>query len=166
MTFANIARGSAVFVDANTFVFHFQPHAVFGPACTALFKRVELQEISGYCTTHVLSEVVHRLMTIEARTKYGWFAGKLLHRLKQNSTAVQGLTTHRVAVKEALQSRLQFVSVTPVHLATASSFIQQYGLLSNDALVVAVMQSNGLTNLASLDADFDRVPGITRFGPT
>jgi predicted nucleic acid-binding protein len=28
-----------------------------------------------------------------------------------------------------------------------------------------MMQSNGLTQLASNDADFDRVPGITRFTP-
>jgi predicted nucleic acid-binding protein len=38
-------------------------------------------------------------------------------------------------------------------------------LLSGDALVVAVMQANGLTNLASGDSDFDRVPSITRFAP-
>ena len=39
------------------------------------------------------------------------------------------------------------------------------GLLSNDALIVAVMQANGLTRLASHDADFDRVPGLTRYAP-
>jgi predicted nucleic acid-binding protein len=37
--------------------------------------------------------------------------------------------------------------------------------LTNDALIVAVMQAHGLTNLASHDADFDRVPGITRYAP-
>jgi len=38
-------------------------------------------------------------------------------------------------------------------------------LLSNDALIVAVMQANGLANLASNDADSDRVPGLTRYAP-
>jgi predicted nucleic acid-binding protein len=42
---------------------------------------------------------------------------------------------------------------------------RQTGLLSNDALIVAVMRANGLTKLASEDADFDRVPGITRYAP-
>jgi predicted nucleic acid-binding protein len=50
-------------------------------------------------------------------------------------------------------------------IATAAAVSQQTGLLSNDSLIVAVMQANGLTNLASHDADFDRVPGITRYGP-
>jgi predicted nucleic acid-binding protein len=37
--------------------------------------------------------------------------------------------------------------------------------LTNDAIIVAVMQVNGLTTLASNDPDFDRVPGITRYAP-
>jgi predicted nucleic acid-binding protein len=32
-------------------------------------------------------------------------------------------------------------------------------------LKVAVMRQHGLTNLASEDADFDRDPGLTRYGP-
>jgi predicted nucleic acid-binding protein len=42
---------------------------------------------------------------------------------------------------------------------------QQTGLLTNDALLVALRQHHGLINLASADADFDRVPSIRRFGP-
>ena len=42
---------------------------------------------------------------------------------------------------------------------------QQIGLLTNDGLIVAVMQTNGLSKLASSDADFDGVPGITRYAP-
>jgi predicted nucleic acid-binding protein len=38
--------------------------------------------------------------------------------------------------------------------------------LHNDALIIAVMRAHGLTNLASADPDFDRVPGITRYGPS
>jgi predicted nucleic acid-binding protein len=33
-------------------------------------------------------------------------------------------------------------------------------------LIVAIMQANGLSKLASNDADFDRVPGLTRYAPT
>jgi len=32
-------------------------------------------------------------------------------------------------------------------------------------LLVAVMQANGFTKLASHDNDFDRVPGMTRYAP-
>jgi hypothetical protein len=46
--------------------------------------------------------------------------------------------------------------IAPGMLATAASLSQQIGLLSNDGLIVAVMQANGLTRLASSDVDFDR----------
>jgi len=163
--FAGLPHGTSIFLDANRFVFHFQSHAQFGPPCTALLQRIERQELVGYCSTHVLGEVSHRLMTIEARSNLGWTSGKLVRRLKQNPAAVKSLTAHRIAIQEIFQSRLQIVSVSPTIVATASAVIQQHGLLTNDALIVAIMQNLGLTNLASHDADFDRVPGITRYAP-
>ncbi|MCR4413828.1 MAG: PIN domain-containing protein [Thermoguttaceae bacterium] len=51
-------------------------------------------------------------------------------------------------------------------IAEAGDASRRTGLLTNDALVVAVMQRHGLTHLASHDADFDRVPGLTRYAPT
>ena len=38
-------------------------------------------------------------------------------------------------------------------------------LLAIVMLVKVTVQANGLTKLASEDSDFDRVPGITRYGP-
>ena len=60
------------------------------------------------------------------------------------------------------------VRVLPVAQSLVESATMLSGpheLLTGDALIVAVMQANGLTNLASHDADFDSVPGITRYGP-
>jgi predicted nucleic acid-binding protein len=57
------------------------------------------------------------------------------------------------------------LTVSPAWIVTAAALSQQTGLLSNDALIVAVMQNHGLTNLASNDTDFDRVPGLTRYAP-
>jgi predicted nucleic acid-binding protein len=42
---------------------------------------------------------------------------------------------------------------------------RSHGVLSGDALILAVMQSHSLVNLASSDADFDRVSGIRRIAP-
>ena len=48
-------------------------------------------------------------------------------------------------------------------LDQAAAVTQQTGLLHNDAMIVAIMRLHGLTNLASADVDFDRVPGLTRY---
>lgn len=164
MTFADMPANSSVFVDANTFVYHFQPHPVLGPPCSALIRRIEFNELTGVTTTHVLSEVAHRLMTMEASLTFGW-RSKIVDRLKQNPAAVQKLTNFRHAVQNVPNLGVQVLAIAANLIDVAAGISQQTGLLSNDALVVAVMQANGLTNLASHDGDFDRVPGIARYGP-
>jgi predicted nucleic acid-binding protein len=72
MTFAQIPDTKAGFVDANTLVYHFTNHPSFGPACTQLVKRIESQHVAGFISTHILSEIAHRLMTLEALDRFGW----------------------------------------------------------------------------------------------
>jgi predicted nucleic acid-binding protein len=76
MTFTVLPAGASVFLDANTLLYHFTAHPTHGDACTDLVERVERQELTGITSTTVLSEVAHRLMTIEASHQFGRpFAG-------------------------------------------------------------------------------------------
>jgi predicted nucleic acid-binding protein len=113
----------------------------------------------------VLSEAAHRLMTLEAIDRYGWPAAGIAQRLRKHPAEVQALTRFRQAIEEVPLFGVQVLAIAPalIHVATERS--QQHGLLHNDGLIVAVMQANGLTTLASADDDFDRVPGLTRYGP-
>jgi predicted nucleic acid-binding protein len=165
MTFDDLVTGDAVFVDANILTYHFQPHPVWGPSCSGLLQRVENQELRGFTSTHVLSELSHRLMTIQASTAFGWpFAG-IGNRLRNHPAQVQMLTAFQQAIVQVLQSRFQALTIPPASLATAAALCRQLGLLTNDGLIVALMQAHGLTKVASSDADFDRVPGLTRYAP-
>ena len=58
------------------------------------------------------------------------------------------------AIDTILQSNFRVLTIPPMLLATAAALCRQIGLLTNDALIVAVMQANGLTRLASADGDF------------
>ena len=69
------------------------------------------------------------------------------------------------AIDEVPKFGVQISSIPPALIAVAAALSQQTGLLSNDALIVAIMQAHGLAILASEDADFDRVPGINRYAP-
>jgi len=165
MTFGDLPAGETAFVDANTFVYHFEPHPAYGPPCTDLLERIEQGEISGVTSTHVLSEVAHRLMTLEACDRFGWpFAG-IAQRLRRHPAEVQTLTRFRQAVREIPELGIRILTISPDLVDAAAAVSQQTGLLSNDALVVAVMQQQGLVHLASVDADFDRVAGVTRYAP-
>jgi predicted nucleic acid-binding protein len=115
-------------------------------------------------STHELSEAAHHLMTLEAATRFGW-TSKVVQRLKQLPSHVQQLTNFRQAIEQVVPLGIEVLTIPVDLVATAATISQQTGLLSNDALIVALMQANGLTKLASGDADFDRVPGITRYAP-
>jgi predicted nucleic acid-binding protein len=165
MTFADLPAGAVVFVDANTLTYHFQPHPVFGPACRQLLQRIEQQQVTGFTSTHVLSEVAHRLMTLEANALFGWPFANIGNRLRTHPAQVRRLSDFRQAIDTVLQSKLRVLVPPPDLVGAGAALCQQVGLLTNDGLIVAVMQANGLTNLASNDGDFDRVPGLTRYAP-
>ena len=103
MTFDQIPAGAAVFLDANSLVYHFTNHSK-------------------------------------------------LNIFEQAITSLPQLNIHVIPITQPL-------------LEAATRASQQFELLTGDALVVAVMQTHGLTHLASNDADFDRVPGLTRYEP-
>ena len=161
MTFLDLVAGDSVFIDANTFVYYFAPDPRWSGPCGQLLQRIQNQEIAGHTSAAILSEVAHRLMTIEARVRHGWTLGKVLARLKQNPHIVQTLTHSEAAVTSIIGSHVQIFPVDSAVVVAAAAVSRQTGLLSNDAL----MHRHGLTKLASNDADLDRVPGITRYAP-
>jgi predicted nucleic acid-binding protein len=95
----------------------------------------------------------------------GWPIPGIGNRLRTNPHEVQKLSLFRRAVEQIAQSRLQFLTTTPSVLVAAAALCQQQGLLTNDAVIVALLQAQGLNKIASSDSDFDRVPGLTRYAP-
>jgi len=165
MTFADIPSGMAIFLDANTFVYHLIAHPVFGPPCTDLLDRIEHQAFQGFSSSQVLGEMAHRLMTLEAQQLFGWPASGMAHRLKRHPAEVQKLTWHRRGIDEVRAIGIHLLAIEGSDVSQAADVSIQFGLLTNDALIVQIMQQHRLSHLASLDADFDRVTGITRFSP-
>ncbi len=165
MTFDDIPAGSAVFVDANTFVYYFEPHPTLGPPCAQLFQRIENNEIQGFTSAAILSDVVHRVMTLEAVNLFSRPLTGMAGWLKQHPAQVQQLSRHRLAVDDISLMGIVVLPVTGPLVSLAADVSRQFGLLTDDALVVSVMRNHGLTLLASHDADFDRLPGLTRYAP-
>lgn len=165
MTFAQLPAGASVFLDANTFVYAILNHPSYGSSCVALLDRIERQELQGFTSAHVLMDTVHRIMTLEASDRFGWPAQGIANRLRRHPNEVQQLVIPRRAVDEIKLARVATLAVNLPQVSQAVDLSRQYGLLSGDALIVAMMRDNNLTQLASLDADFDRVPGISRYAP-
>ena len=165
MTFDAIAGGTKVFLDANVLVYHFSGNPQYGAARTRLIERIEHQEIQGYTTSHCMTDAAHRLMTIEAMNLLGWPVAGLAARLRKHRSEIPKLNLYQQALNKLSPLGIQVLSISEDLVLQATQLSQQYELLSGDALIISAMRHHGLSQLASHDADFDRVPGVARYGP-
>jgi predicted nucleic acid-binding protein len=165
MNFAALPRGGSVFVDANTLIYNFAAHPQYGASCKQFLERIARRELTGFTSAHVLGDLAHRAMTLEAIDQFAWPAKGIVQRLRNHPTEVQKLTRFRQAIDDVSAMGIHVISIDLSLISAATVLSQQYGLLTGDAVIVAVMQAHRLSNLASHDADFDRVLGLTRYGP-
>src|SRR6266446_6714957 len=100
MTLADIPAGEVVFVDANIFIFYFRPDPVLGPSCDQFLRRIETGDIQGFTSSHILTEMAHRLMTAEAMQQLGWPMTGIARRLRNHPAQVRSLVRHRQAIDE------------------------------------------------------------------
>lgn len=130
MTFADLVAGDSVFLDANTFIYHFGPDPALGPPFSQLLQRIENQELTGFTSVHLLAEVAHKLMTIEADALFGWPMAGMANRLRRHPGEVQKLSAYRVALDQICQSRMQILDVPLAVLRNAAGICRQTGLLA------------------------------------
>jgi predicted nucleic acid-binding protein len=140
MTLASIPHGTSLFLDVNTFVYYFGAHPQFGAPCKQLLERIARQELHGLTSTHVLGDVLHRMMTQEAMGQFGWPAKGIAHRLRQHPAEVQKLSRFQQTVAEIRQMGIQVLSVHLADMDSAAALCRQHGLLLGDGLIVAMMR--------------------------
>jgi predicted nucleic acid-binding protein len=165
MNFTAIPAGESVFIDANVFVYAFAPEPSLGPPSEGLLERVERGELTGYVSADVLNDVAYRLMSLEACRTFGWPYPGIGRRLRRHPREIQQLHRFREALDEIVASGVVVLPVSAQHVLLAADLSRAHGVLSGDALILAVMESHDITNLASTDGDFDRISRIHRFAP-
>src|SRR5947208_16806296 len=107
MNFTSIPTGDAVFVDANVLIYHFTNDPKYGTDCTQLVRRIELQQLRGFTSAHVVADVAHRLMTIEAMQRLAWPQTGLAARLRRNHGEIPKLSLCRQAVATIPRLQIQ-----------------------------------------------------------
>lgn len=165
MTFDDIPAGAPIFIDANCLIYAATSDPTYGSACQRLLEQIENKHLLGYTSAHVLGDFSHRLMTIEAALSRARPMTGIANWLRRHPAEIQLLTRYRLALDDLLGIPLTILPVAATHVSRAADFCRRHGLLTNDALILAIMRDHGLHNLASNDTDFDRIPGIVRFGP-
>lgn len=153
--------------DANIFVYAFAPQARLHQSCRDLLERGARGAIQLCATVTIAADVIHRAMVLEVLSQ-GQVQGSAnaVALLKQQPQLVTRLTHHRTILADLRQARVDILGLTYRDLHASRKYRQQHGLLVNDSLIVAVMQRERVTLLATNDVDFERVPGISVRIPT
>ena len=161
---AALPSGTRIFVDANIFIYHFT-HTPLTAACTAFLQRVEVGDVQGITSVAILAEAAHRLMILEAVQTHGLSAREAVRKLRENPALVRQLSRYKAATEAIPSFNVVIEPVTSAQLRIAQSLSTAYGLLTNDSLIAAVMQSLSLIDLASNDPDLSVMPGLTVWRP-
>jgi len=99
MTIDGIPSGVSVFIDANPFIYHFTPHATLGPSSRRLMEHIARRQVVGITSAHVLTNVAHRMMTVEAMARFMWPAAGIASRLSKHQE-IRNLNGHRQSLDE------------------------------------------------------------------
>lgn len=167
-TFRDIPSHASVLLDANIVVYAFSPQSQFHGACAHLLERGARQDVTLHLVIHAAADVIHRAMVLEllAQGTFQRGADAVTH-LKRHPQVIQQLTRYKTVLRDLKQARINILALTYRDLHASRRYRETYGLLTNDSLIVAAMQREGITYLATNDADFTRIPGIAiRFPET
>ena len=162
MKLSDIKSGEAVFIDANIFIYHFTG---VSEDCTLFLKRCEEGELTGFTGINILIEVLHRLMMIEAAAKGFVKLGNVLKKLKKKPDIVKKLADYQTNTLSIMDMGIEVLPLSEDSIESSLQFRKKYGLLVNDSLTTAMMDLEGIINLATMDKDFERVEGVRVYSP-
>lgn len=159
---SRLPAGQTVFIDANIFIYHFTG---ISQECSSFLERCEGGQLWGVTAVHILLEVLHRLMMIEAVTKRLVTSGNVAKKLRGKPGVVKQLADCQTQTEAILEMGVEVVGLTSDILKISHPFRQRDGLLVNDSMTAGLMRAEGILNLATADLDFTRVEGIRVYRP-
>lgn len=164
MNLDDIPAGSLCVVDTNVLLYAEQ-----GVSAQAqrFIRRCASAELKAVLPQTVWQELSHKLMLAEGMMRGLTSGGNPAARLATKPEAVRGLTLYRAKVQSLLELGFGF---EPCQLGdlTERGFAlqQQYGLLTNDAVVLAVALRRKANALVSADKAFREIREPAVYAPT
>lgn len=156
-----IAAGTSVLIDANILLYAVRQAS---NQSLALLERCAAGELNGVVTSIVIAEFCHRRMMLEAAGA-GLVGSNPARALAQKPRIVRSLSAYADDVRDLLDGGLSFEPVQREDFLLALELQSKHALLTNDSLNLAVARRLSITEVATADANFDRIPGIRAHKP-
>ena len=164
MNLDDIPTGSLCVVDTNVLLYAEQG---VSSQAQRLIRRCASGELKGVLPQTVWQELTHKLMLAEAMMRGLTSGGNPAAKLAAKPDAIRGLTLYRAKVQSLLELGFGF---EPCQLGDLTDRVfalqQQYGLLTNDAMVLAVALRLKANALVSSDKAFRDIKEPDVYAPT
>lgn len=158
---SKLPTGSDVFIDANIFVYGLTGQSA---QCQDFLARCAREELFGTTLFEIINEATHRFMLAEAFSR-GLITSESSSKLRKHFNSIPHLHAYWVETQRILNLGLLLLTTSETVLHTAQLERNMAGLLTNDSMIVACMREYGIRALATNDADFEHVTGITIYKP-
>jgi predicted nucleic acid-binding protein len=162
MRLDRIEKGTKVFIDANIFIYHFTGTSY---ECSDFLKRCEQGEIMGITSLNVYLEVLHRLMMVEAVKKNLVHPPNIVKKLKKYPEKIKLLNEYFINTQKIIEIGITVKPILFETILKSHAVRTAYGLMVNDSLIAASLHEEGITSLATNDAVFSKIEGISIFKP-
>jgi predicted nucleic acid-binding protein len=162
MKLEDLPEGSSIFVDANIFIYHFSGTSL---ECQAFLQQCESRQVEAFTGVHIVLEVTHRLMMLEALQKGLITGGQPARKLKEQPEIVKVLQVYNQSIQQIPRLNIRVRAVTSAVVRASEAVRVQEGLMTNDSITVALMRHLGLTAIATADADFNNVSDLRVYQP-
>ena len=157
-----LPTGARAVIDANIFVYAFRERSA---QCEGLLARCRAQEVFGVTTLEVVNEVCHRLMLAEA-VEEGIIGRPHAALLAGKHDSITRLRRYWTTTSRIFEMNLAVLALEEPRVRRGQQVRISHGLLTLDSLLVAAAEENSITNLVTLDSDFDHIAELTVYKPT
>ena len=156
----SIRGGAWVAVDTNILVYANQRTSL---ECVSFLERCASGEIRGVVPAPMVAELVHALMLIEARENNWIERANPARALSERPDLVRRLTRYEDRMREFFGIGMRIEPVGAADFLEAMRIQKEAGLLTNDALLLAVARRLNCEAVASADRAIARAPGFAVF---
>lgn len=166
MHHGTLPDGTTLFIDANIFLHTILGNTRESKPSAHFLSQVERGIIHGTTSVIVLNEVLHRLLITYVVSECGIGPESAVGYLKSNPATVRDAKTVWEITDDIMHIKnLNICGISDATFARSLTIMQEYGLMSNDALHVASMDEYSITTLATYDRDFENISRISVWNP-
>ncbi len=163
MKLPKIEDGEIIVLDTNILVYANQQKS---EQCAQLLSRCARREVQGVVPMPVVAELMHALMLIEAREN-GWIKGTNPSRaLGEKPERVRRLTNYERQMREFFAIGLRLEPASSLDILEAMNIQREFGLLTNDSIIVAAARRLNCTAIASADRAFRPLKKFNIYSPS